>query len=173
MANPYLGEIRMFGGNFAIRQWALCNGQSLSISSNTALFAIIGTTYGGNGTTTFNLPDLRGRMPVHVGQGAGLSTYTLGEVTGNQSVTMTSQQMATHTHTFTPHANNGAAGSSRPGNGYPANSGATPVYAASQDTSMAPQTISNVGGGQPIPVIQPVLCVTFLIALAGIFPTRN
>jgi microcystin-dependent protein len=173
MAEAYIGEIRMFAGDFAISRWAMCNGQSLSISQNTALFAVIGTTYGGNGVSTFNLPDLRGRMPVHQGQGNGLSPYTVGEATGVEHVTMSLAQMPAHTHTFTPQANNGAAASSRPGNGYLANSGSTPIYAGSQDTTMAPQGISTVGGGLPVPIIQPVLCVTFLIALFGIFPSRN
>src|ERR1700684_2134200 len=98
MSNPYLGEIRMFAGNFAIDGWAECNGQSLMISSNAALFSILGTTYGGNGTTNFNLPDFRSRVPIHVGQGTGLSPYALGEQTGVESVRLTTAQMPHHNH---------------------------------------------------------------------------
>jgi microcystin-dependent protein len=104
MGDQYLGEIRMVGFNFAPQGWALCNGQTLPISANNALFALLGTTYGGNGTTTFNLPDLQGRLPLHAGNGAGLPVYTLGQKAGTPSVTLTPQQMPQHTHvaTFTP-----------------------------------------------------------------------
>jgi microcystin-dependent protein len=173
MSDQYLGEIRMFAGNFAITGWAMCNGQLLPISQNTALFSLIGTFYGGNGTSNFALPDMRSRAPVHQGQGAGLAPYTIGEQTGAENVTLTVQQLPSHTHTYTPQANNGAAGSSRPTGGYLANSGGTPIYATSQDTNMAAQTLGSTGGGQPLSVIQPVLCITFLIALVGIFPSRN
>src|SRR5438270_2669849 len=98
MSEPFLGEIRMFGGNFAPRGWSLCNGQLLPIAQNTALFSLLGTTYGGNGQTTFALPDLRGRVPLHWGQGPGLSNYDLGEQTGTESVTLLSTQMPAHSH---------------------------------------------------------------------------
>src|SRR5438132_384897 len=106
MSEPFLGEIRMFCGNFNPRGWALCNGQLLSIAQNTALFSILGTTYGGNGQTTFALPDLRGRVPVHPGQGPGLSMYNLGENGGAESVTLTAAQMPAHQHTVTPACGN-------------------------------------------------------------------
>src|SRR3954468_23228168 len=98
MSEPFLGEIRMFGGNFAPRGWAFCNGQILSIAQNTALFSLLGTTYGGNGQTTFGLPDLRGRVAVSAGQGPGLSNYSLGELAGSESVTLTSANMPAHNH---------------------------------------------------------------------------
>jgi microcystin-dependent protein len=109
MGDQYLGEIRMVGFNYAPQGWALCNGQALSISANNALFALLGTTYGGNGTTIFNLPDLQGRMPLHAGNGAGLPVYTPGQKGGTQSVTLTQQQMPAHTHvaTFTPSGGGG------------------------------------------------------------------
>jgi microcystin-dependent protein len=173
MADQYLGEIRMFAGNFAINGWAMCNGQLLAISQNTALFSIIGTFYGGNGTSNFALPDMRSRAPVHQGQGAGLSNYTIGEQTGVQNVTLTVNQLPSHTHSYTPQANNGGASGSRPGGGYLANSGSTPIYASSQDTNMGAQTLGTTGAGQAFSVIQPVLCITFLIATTGIFPSRN
>lgn len=124
MGDQYLGEIRMVGFNFAPQGWALCNGQTLAISANNALFSLLGTTYGGNGTTNFNLPDLQGRMPLHAGSGAGLPVYTLGQNGGLQSVTLTQQQMPQHTHvaTFTPSGGGGTPtvnvtvnGSSAPG----------------------------------------------------------
>src|SRR5215213_5859350 len=108
MADPYIGEIRMFAGNFAPRGWALCNGQLLSISQNTALFSLLGTMYGGNGQTTFALPDLRGRVPLHFGQGPGLSNYVEGEVGGTETVTLTTGEMPSHNH--------GANGNQAPGN---------------------------------------------------------
>jgi len=109
MSDQYLGEIRMVGFNFAPQGWALCNGQTLSISANNALFALLGTTYGGNGTTNFNLPDLQGRMPLHAGAGAGLPVYVQGEKAGSESITLTQQQMPIHTHTatFTPSGGGG------------------------------------------------------------------
>lgn len=174
MAEAYLGEIRMFAGNFAIKNWAMCNGQVLSISQNTALFSILGTTYGGNGQTTFALPDLQGRVPVHQGQGPGLSPYVLGQKSGVEGVSLNANQMPSHTHAFTPQASNASGAASRPGGGYLANSGSTPIYAASSDgTTMGSQTIGNTGNNLPFSIIQPVLCVTFLIALYGIFPSRN
>jgi microcystin-dependent protein len=173
MAEPYLGEIRMFGGNFAISGWSMCNGQLLGISQNAALFSLLGTSYGGNGTSNFALPDMRGRAPIHQGQGPGLSTYVLGEVLGTQAVTLTTQQMPLHTHIYTPQANNGAGTGARPGGGYLSNSGATLYNSATDGTTMGPQTLSQAGGSQPFSIIQPVLCVTFLIALNGIFPSRN
>jgi microcystin-dependent protein len=174
MADPYLGEIRMFGGNFAISGWALCNGQLLSIAQNSALFSILGTYYGGDGIQTFGLPDFRGRAPVHQGQGNGLTPYTIGESTGAQSVTLTMQQLPVHTHQYTPQANNGGGAGSRPSGGYLANSGGTSLYATATDgTAMGAQTLGQAGGSQPFNIIQPSLCITFLIALRGIYPSRN
>jgi len=174
MSEAYIGEIRMFGGNFAIKGWAMCNGQLLAISSNTALFSIIGTYYGGNGQTTFGLPDMRSRVPVHQGQGNGLSGYTIGQQSGVENVTLLANQMPVHSHAYSPQASNGTGGASRPSGGFLANSGATPIYTnASDGTAMGPQTIGPAGGSQPFSVIQPILCINFLICLFGIFPSRN
>jgi microcystin-dependent protein len=164
----------MFGGNFAISNWAMCNGQILAISQNAALFSILGTMYGGNGTSNFALPDMRGRVPVHQGTGPGLTNYVVGEQTGTEQVTLLSTQMPVHTHLYSPQANNGGGAGARPSGGYLANSGGTSLYATSSDgTQMGAQTIGTAGNGLPFHIIQPVLCVTFLIALVGIFPSRN
>jgi microcystin-dependent protein len=170
MSEPFLGEIRIFPYNFAPRSWAFCNGQILSIAQNTALFSLLGTTYGGNGTTTFALPDLRGRVAISSGQGPGLSNYDLGQVGGTESVTLTQNQMPGHSHLAS--VNNGAATTTRPNNQVPAQS--TPAYAAAGDGStFNPAFIQNTGGGQPHGNVQPFLTLNFCIALEGIFPSRN
>lgn len=174
--DPFLGEIRMFAGNFAPRGWATCDGQILPIAQNTALFSLLGTTYGGNGQTTFALPDLRGRVPVHVGQGPGLSPYSLGQSAGSENVTLTSGQMPGHTHTLNASSAGGDAGS--PQNAVSAmvtdtQGNAFNGYTASPNTTMSPQAIAPAGGNQPHANIQPFLCLTFIIALEGIFPSRN
>jgi microcystin-dependent protein len=170
MSEPFLGEIRIFPYNFAPRSWAFCSGQILAIAQNTALFSLLGTTYGGNGTTTFALPDLRGRVAVSSGQGPGLSNYDLGQVGGTESVTLTQNQMPGHSHLAS--VNNGAATSTRPNNQVPAQS--TPAYAAAGDGStFNPAFIQNTGGGQPHGNVQPFLTLNFCIALEGIFPSRN
>lgn len=169
MSEPFLAEIRIFAGNFAPRGWAFCNGQILAIAQNTALFSLLGTTYGGNGQTTFALPDLRSRVPVHAGQGPGLSSVNLGEVSGTETVTLTVNEMPTHPHTA--NASNGASSASRPGGGVPASGGA---YAPSPDGAvMNPAMIGNTGGSQPHNNRQPYLGLNFIIALEGIFPSRN
>jgi len=160
--------------NFAPKGWALCNGQLLAISQNTALFSLLGTTYGGNGTTTFALPDFRSRVPIHAGQGPGLSNYTLGEQTGTESVTLTVPQLPAHNHTVNGVASGGNQAS--PAGGFPAveSTGTSLDYANSgPGASMNPAMISNTGSNQPHSNIQPVLCVNFVIALVGIFPSRN
>jgi len=174
MAEPFLGEIRMFGFNFAPEGWAMCNGQTLSISQNTALFALLGTTYGGNGTTTFALPNLQSRVAVHQGQGSGLSPYVIGETTGAESVTLLASQMPSHTHSIQCNTNGGNQAS--PANGYPAveSTGTSLDYSsATPNNTMSPSALTSVGGGQPHTNIQPVLCVNFCIALQGIFPSRS
>ena len=169
MSEPFIAQIMMFGGNFAPRGWALCNGQILSIAQNTALFSLLGTTFGGNGQTTFALPDLRGRVPVHPGQGPGLSSVTLGEVGGVETVTLTQNQIAGHGHGVA--ASNGTAGASRPANNFLAAGGS---YATATDgTVMNPGMIQASGGSQPHENRQPYLGVNFIIALQGIFPSRN
>jgi microcystin-dependent protein len=167
MSDPFLGEIRLFGGNFAPQGWAFCNGQTLSISQNTALFSLLGTTYGGNGTTTFALPDLRGRVPMHWGDGPGLTPRSLGEQDGVESVQLTQQELPSHTHTLS--GSTGAVNTTRPTNAVPAKGGS--YTTASPNTQMAPPGLT--GGNQPHDNLQPSLAVSFIIALQGIFPSRN
>ncbi|HZT30483.1 MAG TPA: tail fiber protein [Bryobacteraceae bacterium] len=163
----------MFGGNFAPTGWALCNGQLLPISQNTALFSILGTTFGGDGISTFALPDLRGRVTVHQGQGPGLSPYTIGQSAGTENVTLLSSQMPAHNHVINATE---SATTSDPAGAVPANEAAnrTMIYGATPDgTVMNAAMCGNAGGSQPHSNIQPYLCVTFIIALQGIFPSRN
>jgi microcystin-dependent protein len=171
MSEPFLGEIRMFGFNFPPKGWALCNGQTLSISSYAALFALLGTTYGGNGTTTFNLPNLQGRVPLH--QGTGLSTYVIGQSAGVENVTLLSTQIPAHSHIV--QCNTGGGNQASPANGYPAveSTGTSLDYSSAANNTMSPTMIENAGGGQAHTNIQPYLCVNFCIALAGIFPSRS
>jgi microcystin-dependent protein len=174
MATPFIGEIKMFAGNFAPRGYAFCNGQLLAISQNTALFSILGTTYGGNGQTTFALPDLRGRVPIHQGQGPGLSNYFLGQVAGTENVTLLTTQIPAHNHLVNAVAAGGT--QDTPVNGYPAveSTGTSKNYSsASPAGQMAPGTVAPAGGNQPHSNIQPYNCVSFIIALEGIFPARN
>jgi microcystin-dependent protein len=170
----YLGSITMFAGNFAPRGWAMCEGQILSIAQNTALFSLLGTTYGGNGQTTFALPDLRGRVPVHPGQGPGLPNVALGESAGSPTVTLTTSQMPMHNHSV---AANESATTTDPRGGVPANDArGTPVsiYANQSDgTLMNPQMIGLAGGNQPFSIEQPYLGINFIICMEGIYPSRN
>ncbi|SPE25730.1 Tail Collar domain protein [Candidatus Sulfopaludibacter sp. SbA3] len=165
----------MFGGNFAPSGWALCNGQLMSISQNAALFSILGTTYGGDGIQTFALPDLQGRVAVHQGTGAGLSPYILGEKTGVQNVTLLYNNMPVHTHLV--NADGAASGKNTPQAnllGTVGISAQDKVYSGGTgSTTMNPAMIAPAGGNVPISVIQPLLCVTFIIALNGIFPSRG
>ncbi len=170
--DPFIGTIMMFGGNFAIRDWAFCNGQLLPIAQNTALFSILGTTYGGNGQTTFALPDLRGRAPIHWGQGSGLSGITLGQVGGTESVTLLTNNLPAHNHAMT--GSTLAGNSSVPTGAVPANSGALDKeYSTELSSNVAMAPTGAAGGGQPFGSRNPYLAVTFLIALFGIFPSRN
>jgi microcystin-dependent protein len=171
VSEPFLGEIRTFGFNFAPQGWALCDGQLLAISQNTALFSLLGTQYGGNGTTNFALPNLQSRVGIHMGGGgAGLSAYTIGQVGGSESVVLTTPQLPSHNHP----ANASAAEftTTQPGGHVPAAGG---DYAAAPDgaTTLNAQTIGPTGGGLGHPNIQPYLCLNFCIALTGIFPARN
>ena len=164
----------MFAGNFAPRNWMFCNGQLLSIAQNTALFSILGTTYGGNGQTTFALPNLQSRVPIHAGQGPGLSNYVLGEVTGTENVTLNTSQMPSHTHSVGAVTNGGNQAS--PAGNLPAveSTGTSLDYASgAANTTMNPAMIGNAGNGVPVPIVQPVCCVNFIIAVQGIFPSRN
>jgi microcystin-dependent protein len=175
MSQPFIGTIMMFAGNFAPRNWLPCEGQLLPISQYTALFSILGTTYGGNGTTTFALPDLRGRVPLHQGQGPGLSPYVLGQQGGTETVTLLYNQMPLHTHLV--NADNTGNGQLTPQGNVLGNLGRSATekfYSnATPNTTMNPTMIASAGGNQPFNVLQPYLCVYFVIAINGIFPSRN
>jgi microcystin-dependent protein len=191
MSQPFLGMIILVPYNFAPRNWAFCNGQIMPIAQNTALFSLLGTTYGGNGQTTFALPDLRGRVPNSSGQGPGLQDYFLGESAGTETVTMTVNQLPAHTHvmglgTLAAAANvkNAAGNRQSPAGNVPASeaSGVTAIYSnAAPDATMAGSAVSlsgapsaaPVGGSQPFPIVQPYLTLNYCIALTGIFPSRN
>jgi len=180
MSNVYLGQIVMFGGNFAPRGFAFCNGQLLAIQQNAALFSLLGTYYGGNGQTNFALPNLQSRLPVHVGQGPGLSNYVIGQSSGSSSVTVLSTSTPSHSHAFnattatatskTIAANllPGQPTTSRTFYTQPVTGQPPPVPEA-----LAAQVCGPSGGSQPHSNLMPSLCITFLIALQGIFPSRN
>ncbi len=170
--DPFIGQIIMFAGNFAPRGWAFCNGQLLSIAQNTALFSILGTTYGGDGKTTFALPDLRSRVPMHPGQGQGLSAYELGQVGGVETVTLTMQQMPIHGHAFAPGCSIDPPSAQSPANSVPAQLD-TQAYGTEANASMRPGNSTNAGGSQAHDNLQPFACVNFIIALEGVFPSRS
>jgi microcystin-dependent protein len=170
---PYVGEIRMFGGNFAPNGWMLCQGQSLPISENETLFALIGTTYGGDGEETFNLPNLASRVPIHMGTGPSGTTYVLGEMSGTETSTLTVQQIPIHTHqalasttgqvTSPANAVLATATSSQTG---------IRIYsAAAPNTALHTSAVSAAGGSQPHENVQPLLCINFIISLFGVFPS--
>jgi microcystin-dependent protein len=178
--NQFLGQIIMFGGNFAPAGWAFCNGQLLSISQNSALYTLLGTTYGGDGQTTFGLPNLQSRLPVHQGTGGGLSTYVIGQVSGTENVTIINNTMPSHSHNF--NATTAAATANKIANNMvPAvpSVGNPPHFYAVQGTppltffQMAPGVCTTAGGSLPHTNLMPSLCVTFVIALTGAFPSRN
>jgi microcystin-dependent protein len=173
MSDQYLGEIRMFAGNFAPLGWALCNGQLLSIAQNTALFSLLGTFYGGNGQTTFALPNLQSRVPVHQGHGAGLSPYAMGQAGGNENVTLTQAQMPQHNHTMATLSAPGTV--ARPNTQLLAQSTSGSIYgpAPSDGSALNQAAISSAGNNQPHANVQPYLAITFIIALQGIFPPRS
>ncbi len=171
--DPFIGQIIMFAGNFAPQGWALCDGQQLAIAQNQALFSILGTTYGGNGQTTFALPDLRGRVPLHPGQGPGLSSYALGQSAGVESVTLSVLQIPGHTHTFSPSCTTDPPTSNAPDNAVPAPIESLQAFGTEANASMRPGNSSSVGGSQPHANIQPYNCVNFIIALQGIYPSRS
>jgi len=165
MSTPFMAEIKIISWNFAPKGWAFCNGQFLPINQNQALFSILGTTYGGNGQTTFALPDFRGRVPVHVGDG-----LVQGQAGGQEFHTVTSSEMPAHNH---PVSATAAAGTvNLPAGNYLANSNVSP-YRTVADTTLNAAEVSNVGGSQPHENRQPFLVLNFIIALQGIFPSRN
>ena len=174
MAEPFIGQIITTGFNFAPLGYALCDGQILSIAQNTALFSLLGTTYGGNGQTTFALPDLRGRVPLHQGQGPGLTNRVMGEVAGEENHTLISTEMPMHNHLFM--TNNVAGGIGQPnGQFLSATSDNNTVFyrPTSDGSTLNPQSIGLAGGSQPHNNMQPYLVISFSIALEGIFPSRN
>jgi microcystin-dependent protein len=177
MAEQYLGEIRIFGFGFAPQGWASCTGQLLSIQQNTALFSLLGTFYGGNGTQTFGLPDLRGRVPINQGAGPGLSDYSIGEQVGTENNTLTISNLPQHSHLAHCSSANGT--STSPIDNYWAegNDGGSADnsfgYSTTSTGTMNPNAISVTGGGQPFSVLQPLLVMNYCIALTGIFPTRS
>ncbi len=175
MSDQFVAEIRIFAGNFAPTGWALCQGQILPISQNTALFSLIGTFYGGNGQSTFALPNLQGRAPVNQGQGQGLTARFLGEASGGDSVTLIQTEMPAHTHQL--RAATSAADQTNPSNAVWAGSsgGRTPppLYSTTQNTTMAFNALSISGGSLPHNNMHPYLTLNFIIALQGIFPPRS
>lgn len=167
MPEPYLSEIRIMSFNFPPKGWALCNGQLLPINQNQALFALLGTRYGGNGQTNFALPNLRGRVPIHMGSG-----HTLGEAAGSTSVTINIQQLPTHMHTL--NATNNGADATSPDSSKVMSKAPSPMYGSgSSPVAMAAGTVSSVGGSQPHNNMMPYLVLNFIIALEGIFPSQN
>lgn len=179
MANPFIGEIRMFGFGFAPRGWTTCSGQLLSIAQNTALFSLLGTTYGGNGQTTFQLPDLRGRTPVSQGQLPGGSSYAMGQIVGSEGVQLLLTQIPSHSHLFSvnsavgdviPPTGNYLSGAKAGGNNAPQQ---TYAAAGGATVPLAADTLSLTGGNQAHTNMQPYLVTNYCIALQGIFPSRN
>jgi microcystin-dependent protein len=170
MGQPYVGEIRMFAGNFAPAGWMFCSGQLLPISENETLFNLIGTTYGGDGQSTFGLPDLQGRVPIHQGTGGG-GTYTLAQTGGVENVTLTINQIPAHNHV--PQAQSSPGNQSAAANGVWADSAITQFTAAAPAAAMDPVALGSAGGSQPHDNMTPYLAVSFIISLFGIFPSQT
>jgi microcystin-dependent protein len=182
MSDPYLGEIRIFAGNFAPMGWALCQGQTLAISTNTALFSLLGTTYGGNGTTTFNLPNLAGRCVLGMGTSTTGTTYVEGEANGTETVKLLQANLPPHAHPYSPTVNNANATVNDPTGAIPAvvNAGTGrdpaqyPAYTKNASTGTAAAQMTGVTGQEtPVPIMQPFLVINYIIALEGIFPPRG
>jgi len=174
MANPFVAEIRIFAGNFAPKGWALCDGQLMPLSQNTALFSLLGTTYGGDGKSNFALPDMQGNAPMQPGQGAGLSLRDLGETGGEQTVTLLQTEMPAHLHTA---QGGGASDSTSPVNNAWSTLGTTrtppPLYQTTSNAQMNPFALGITGGSLPHNNMPPFLGLTFIIALQGVFPPRT
>ena len=167
----YLGEIMLFGGDFAPRGWAFCNGQLLSISQNMGLFSLLGTTYGGNGQTTFALPNLQGRVALHRGQGPGLTPHTIGETGGELAHSLLMNEMPSHTHTVRVSSGTGTA--SAPSNTviHARNAAQIPQWGTTIDTALATGAMTSVGGGQPHANVQPYLALNYVICIQGQYPS--
>jgi microcystin-dependent protein len=170
MSEPFIAEIRIFAGNFSPRSWAFCNGQLLPISQNTALFSLVGTTYGGDGRTTMALPNMQGRVPMHPGRGPGLTSRRLGERGGEEVVTLSEAQIPSHTHSLG--ADNLAPDTTSPKNNLLSK---RPIYTDDKSSlvNMASQTVASNGGGQSHNNNQPYLALNYIIALQGIYPSRS
>jgi microcystin-dependent protein len=176
MSQPFIGEIRMFAGNFAPANWAFCNGQLLAISQNTALFSLIGTTYGGDGQTTFQLPDLRSRVPIHQGT-SGASTYVQGQLGGVENVTLSVSQLPAHDHAFVSTVSAGVDTPAGSVLGIPASASLFVGTDANGDNpntgTLSASSNTSVGGNQPHANLMPYLCTSFIISLFGIYPSQN
>jgi microcystin-dependent protein len=172
-----IGDIRMFAGNYAPTDWAICDGSLLQISDYTELYSLIGTTYGGDGKTTFALPDFRGRSPVGMGQGTGLSLYTIGQVGGQETVTLSASQIPAHTHSIALPADSLVGSTQQPAGNLPArNAAGIPSYGTSNNANLNGSVIGSTGatgGNQPVPIMPPHLCINFIIQTQGSYPTQN
>ncbi len=171
MSSPYVGEIRLFAGNFAPVDWNFCDGTVLAISEFDVLFNLIGTTYGGDGVNTFQLPDLRGRVPIHMGQGSGLANYTIGQRAGTETVTLTTGQIPSHTHLANANSNQGTA--ITPTSNVWAALTDFSQYATSTTGNMSASAVGQAGSNQPHDNLLPFLSVNFIISLFGIYPTQS
>jgi microcystin-dependent protein len=174
MSDPFVGEIRMFAGNFAPRNFAFCDGQLVAISQNNALFSLFGTIYGGDGRTTFGLPDLRGRVPLHMGTGPGLSPRPIGQKGGSETVALSAANLPAHGHSLS--ASTSPATESRPEGNVPAGDTAVDVYqdsAGATHLSSTSATAATTGGGTAHPNVQPFLCISYIVSLFGVYPSRN
>jgi microcystin-dependent protein len=168
----FIGEIRMFAGNFAPAGWALCDGQTLPISENDALFQLIGTTYGGDGQNTFNLPNLQSRVPIHMGTGPDGTTYQIGEMAGTEQETLSVQQIPNHTHPFT--ASTAVTQDTNPTGSTVGQSTQATLYIDDvPNVNMAAAAIAPAGGSQPHENVQPFLCINYIISLFGVFPSQT
>ncbi|HEY0797709.1 MAG TPA: tail fiber protein [Candidatus Baltobacteraceae bacterium] len=175
-AEPFLVSITIWPANFAPIGWAFCAGQILPIAQNTAVFSLLGTTYGGNGTSNFALPDLRGRIPIGAGQGPGLSPYVIGQMGGTENTALTQSQMPSHTHGVNASSSIGNTASPAGGLLAPVQPGTRPEYysaVTSSPATMSPVMIQSSGGSQPFSLLQPYLSLNYIIALQGVFPSRN
>jgi microcystin-dependent protein len=172
MPEPYIGEIRMFGGNFAPNGWMFCEGQTLPISENDALFTLIGTTYGGDGQETFNLPNLASRVPIHMGTGPDGTTYQIGEMAGTEQETLTVQQIPIHSHAMLASSSIGTQPTAQ-GNVLSKLTNIDLYSGDSTDTPLNANAVGPSGGSQPHENTQPFLCINFIISLFGVFPSQT